>query len=134
MALTPLGKKYVLDNDMKTAALHVALAVDSNTGVRTPAQANEVSGAAYGYSRGLVPVAGRTASNTGQLTTTVSSGSPLTIFTPSADGAPDFTHVALFSAATGGTQITDWHPHSNQNVNAPVNGQPYNLTSLTLEL
>lgn len=135
MALTPLGKKFVLDNDMKTVDMFVGLAVDAtNTGVRTPAELSEVSGTAYGYSRGEVPTSGRSTTNTGRLNTGVGSGSELAIFTPSAGGAPDFTHVALFSALTGGDQLTDWQPHSDQTVAAPVNGQPYRLNALTFDL
>ena len=139
MALTPLGKKYVLDTDMKTARLFVGLAASSGQASNTVAPGGTVlEHNGQGYARKAVPGAAneRAVSAAGVLALAASQ-LPLTVFTPSSSGAPDFTHAALFNAGTGAhgtTQLTHWTPLTDQTVNAPVNGQPYRLNALTLAL
>ena len=56
---------------------------------------------------------------------------PLEVYTPSAAGAVDHSHGALFDAASAGSRLTEWVALS-PNVAAPVNGQVYRLTQVTL--
>ena len=134
MALTDPGKKWVADNDVKTAAVWVGLS-GAHPGAAQGA-ISETSGQGYARKQVLGNTGDRSVSNTGLIDFLARASTNIVVYTPSASGADDHSHAALFNAVSGAdatTRLTDWMTMA-PNVGAPVMGQPYRLTTLTLQL
>ena len=111
---TNAGKDFVLTNGITEA---VSIGFSSNG---TAEQA-----AVGGYRRGSwAPVAGDIEDGV------VTLGSPVTMYAATA-GAVAPTHLALFSANSGGDQLTTWQALSGSPP-VPAAGQVVRITSLTL--
>ena len=125
MALTDLGKKFLMENDLEDAAMYIGLSANGTS----------EQGATAGYARAAMPTgsANRAISAAGVLTLKAAA-LPMTIYTPNAGGAPDSSHAAVFSAASGAdatTRLTDWTQFGTD-IEAPVQGQPLRLTAFTM--
>ena len=126
MALTDIGKAFVMRNDMRVASVWIALSSDGSA---------EQSGSSYAR-RALPPTGadaanGRVVSETDGTLSILGSSLPFTIYTPSDASAPDSTHCALYDASTGGNILTDWQMLA-VDVAAPVMGQAYRLSIFSL--
>lgn len=122
MALSNAGKKFVLENNMTTASLWAGLSANGTA----------EQGSAAGYARVQLPTNRRSVSNAGVLTL-AASASPIPFYTANAANAANPSHIAVFSAASGGDQLTEWQALS-PDPDAPANGQAVRIVSLTLAL
>ena len=124
MALTDAGKKFVMENDMRTANMWV--------GLSTAATDTIVEASNQGYARVAVPAAANNRSiSAAGVMTLAASVVPLVVYTPTDGNAPDHARGALFDAASAGNRLTDWETPS-PDIDAPVQNQAYRLTQLTL--
>ena len=120
--LTNDGLAYILNNDMRTAALFVALGDSSSA---------EISGS--GYARVGVANTNRALGASDGKLTLATAAKPINIYTATDASAPDADHIALFDSVTGGKRLTSW-VDLNPDVGAPANQQIVRLTNLALTL
>ena len=112
MAFTNAGLAEVMEFGLASATRYIALFSDVST---------ELSG--HGYGRASITAAQMTVSNAGVITGPANHE----IYTANDGSAVQATHVALYSAATGGIQYLEPEAITSPPI-APVNGQAFRLT------
>ena len=121
MAFTDPGKGIVMDEGIDGSDRYLSLHLSNGT---------ELNG--HGYARKMVTSAQIDVASATGVSTLISSILPLLIYTANDASAQVAAQVALYSASTGGVQIYQPQNLTNPPALAPVSGQSFELTTVTL--